>query len=124
MFRYGTEAEEAEAHWIQGDAVQDVITAELRQMVTRKVWTPVHTHQLTDLENGRVIRSSMFLKEKFLEAEGSTRRLGAHAKQGSLRGLVCPLSSDRVHTLPPIHSCYVSPFCCCDGWEGENGRGR
>ena len=68
MFRYGTEAEEAEALWTRGDAAQDVITAELRQMVTRKLWTPVHTHQLTDLEKGRVIRSSMFLKNSKLDS--------------------------------------------------------
>ena len=36
MFRYGTAAEEAEALRTREDAGQDVITAELRQMVRRK----------------------------------------------------------------------------------------
>jgi hypothetical protein len=76
MFRYGTEAamkvSVVEALRTRGDAALEIITDELPQMVTRKIWTPVHAHQLTDLERGRIIRSSMFLKENFLPTGEST----------------------------------------------------
>jgi hypothetical protein len=71
----------AEALLTRGDAAQDMITAELRQMVTRMVWTPVHTHQLTDLERGRIIRSSMFLEEKFFPT-GEFEKLKARLVAG------------------------------------------
>ena len=39
---------------------------ELGQMLTKKVWTPVHGRALTAAQRSSVIRLSMFLKEKFL----------------------------------------------------------
>ncbi len=42
------------------------ITLELKQMISKKVWTPIHTRQLTQDQRRSVIRSSMFLKEKYL----------------------------------------------------------
>ena len=38
---------------------------ELKQMVDKKVFTPVEAHKLTQGERQKAIRSSMFLKEKF-----------------------------------------------------------
>jgi hypothetical protein len=73
MFRHGTEAamkvSVVEALRTRGDAALDIITDKLPQMVTRKIWTPVHAHQLTDLERGRIIRS--------------TRRLGENSPSGT-----------------------------------------
>ena len=50
-------------------------------MITRKVWTPVHQHQLSHIERGRIIRSSMFLMEKFL-ATGEFEKLKARHVAG------------------------------------------
>jgi hypothetical protein len=70
MCRYGTEAtmkaSVSEAFCARGEAAQSVIMAELQSMTTRRVWTVVHSHSLSYTEQSRVIRSSMFLKEKFL----------------------------------------------------------
>ena len=43
-----------------------VIKKELSQMLTKGVWTPVHLPALTKVERRSIIRSQMFLKEKFL----------------------------------------------------------
>ena len=43
-----------------------VIKKELSQMLTKGVWTPVHLPALTKAERWSMIRSQMFLKEKFL----------------------------------------------------------
>ena len=43
-----------------------VIKKELTQMLTKGVWTPVHLSALTGTETRSIIRSQMFLKEKFL----------------------------------------------------------
>jgi hypothetical protein len=43
-----------------------VILKELRQTIEKKVWKAVHRSSLSAATNGAVIRSSMFLKEKFL----------------------------------------------------------
>jgi hypothetical protein len=39
---------------------------ELRQMLDKKVWTPVHVTDLSHDQRRAIIRSSMFLKEKYL----------------------------------------------------------
>ena len=39
---------------------------ELGQILRKKVWTPVDIGSLSYNEKRRIIRSSMFLKEKFL----------------------------------------------------------
>jgi hypothetical protein len=41
------------------------ITSEMRQMLQLKVWTPVNKSQLSEPERKRIIRSSMFVKEKW-----------------------------------------------------------
>ena len=50
----------------RGDSARDVIMTELKQMVSRKVWTPVNASSMTPTERSSIIRSSMFLKEKHL----------------------------------------------------------
>ena len=42
---------------------------ELGQMLRKKVWTPVDIKSLSYNEKRRIIRSSMFLKEKFLQIQ-------------------------------------------------------
>ena len=66
----------AEAIKTRGEAANLVIIAELTQMISRKVWTPIYQHQLSHIERGKIIRSSMFLKEKFL-ATGKFEKLKA-----------------------------------------------
>lgn len=49
----------------RGDAAKTVIRAELLQMLEKKVWHPVYLRDLTYLERLAIIRSQMFLKDKF-----------------------------------------------------------
>jgi hypothetical protein len=41
-------------------------TKEPSQMIEKRVWGPAHVHRLSALARGRIIRSRMFLKEKYL----------------------------------------------------------
>ena len=50
----------------RGAEAERVILKELSQMIDKKVWTPVHMSVLTNTEKHGIIRSQMFLKEKYL----------------------------------------------------------
>ena len=50
----------------RGAVAEQVILKELGQMRDKKVWTPVHISVLKDTEKRGIIRSQMFLKEKYL----------------------------------------------------------
>jgi hypothetical protein len=54
---------------------------ELEQILGKKVWTPVDVRTLTAEQRSGVIRSSMFLKEKFL-ATGEFEKLKARLVAG------------------------------------------
>ena len=60
---------------------RSVILKELGQMLEKKVWTPVDIQRLPREEKARIIRSSMFLKEKFL-ASGEFEKLKARLVAG------------------------------------------
>ena len=84
----------------RGDVAQRVITKELKQMMDKKVWTPVQITSLTSTEKGAIIRSQMFLKEKYLptgEFEKLKARLVAGGNQQD-RDLYDDLSSPTVST--------------------------
>ncbi len=49
----------------RGDEARPVILAELRQMMEKRVWHGVLVSDLTRDERDKVIRCSMFIKEKF-----------------------------------------------------------
>ena len=70
-----------EALRTRGDAAVSVIKKELGQMIAKKVWSPVNLKGLTNDEKHRIIRSSMFLKEKFL-ASGEFEKLKARLVAG------------------------------------------
>ena len=70
-----------EALRTRGDAAVSVIEKELRQMIDKKVWEPVDVKGLSWEEKKRIIRSSMFLKEKFL-ASGEFEKLKARLVAG------------------------------------------
>ena len=55
-----------EALRTRGRDTETVIIKELGQRLRKKVWTPVDIGSLSYNEKRRIIRSSMFLKEKFL----------------------------------------------------------
>ena len=54
----------------------EVLKKELKQMIDKQVWIPVNDNYLTSGERGQVIRSLVFLKEKF-RADGSFDKLKA-----------------------------------------------
>jgi Reverse transcriptase (RNA-dependent DNA polymerase) len=58
-----------------------VIMKELNQMLTKRVWTPVDGKKLTAEQRSQIIRSSMFLKEKYL-ASGEFEKLKARLVAG------------------------------------------
>ena len=70
-----------EALRTRGDAAVSVIEKELTQMISKKVWTPVDLRGLSRDEKYRIIRSSMFLKEKFLTS-GEFEKLKARLVAG------------------------------------------
>lgn len=84
----------------RGADAERVILKELQQMVTKNVWTPVHGKTLSSVEISRVIRSSMFLKEKYLpsgEFEKLKARLVAGGDQQD-KGLYDDLSAPTIST--------------------------
>ena len=70
-----------EALRTRGKEAESVILKELGQMIKKKVWTPVDIQRLPREEKARIIRSSMFLKEKFL-ASGEFEKLKARLVAG------------------------------------------
>ena len=70
-----------EALRTRGDAALSVIEKELKQIIDKKVWAPVSVSNLSAEEKHRTIRSSMFLKEKFL-ASGEFEKLKARLVAG------------------------------------------
>lgn len=59
-----------------GEHAHRAIKAELQQMIDRGVWLPVRPEQLSHRKFKKIIRSSMFLKEKFL-SNGDFEKLKA-----------------------------------------------
>jgi hypothetical protein len=70
-----------EAIRTRGEEAERVIMKELNQMITKRVWTPIDGKRFTAEERSRVIRSSMFLKEKYL-ASGEFEKLKARLVAG------------------------------------------
>jgi Reverse transcriptase (RNA-dependent DNA polymerase) len=70
-----------EAIRTRGEEAERVIMKELSQMVNKRVWTPIDGKKLTADERRAMIRSSMFLKEKYL-ATGEFEKLKARLVAG------------------------------------------
>lgn len=84
----------------RGEEATPVILAELKQMLDKGVWHGVHTYNLTRSQRRSIIRSSMFLKDKFL-ASGAFDRFKARlvaGGNGQDRALYENLSSPTVAT--------------------------
>ena len=64
-----------------GGKARKVIMDELVQMVTKKVWRPIEVSRLTISERRSIIRSSMFIKEKFFP-DGTFEKLKARLVAG------------------------------------------
>ena len=60
----------------RGPEAEAVIVAELQQMVEKKVWHPIHVKDLSSKERRSIIRSSMFLKDKYF-ASGAFEKFKA-----------------------------------------------
>ena len=89
-----------EALRTRGAEAERVILKELAQMRDKKVWTPVRISSLTNTEKRSIIRSQMFLKEKYLptgEFEKLKARLVAGGNQQD-KDLYDDLSSPTVST--------------------------
>jgi hypothetical protein len=72
----------------------------LSQMIDKRVWRPVYVHRLSAQDRGRIIRSQMFLKEKYLPS-GQFEKLKARLVAGGNeqdKGLYEDLSSPTVST--------------------------
>ena len=70
-----------EAIRTRGAAAEIAIMKELSQMIDKKVWRPVRTSSLSGTDRSRIIRSQMFLKEKFLPT-GQFEKLKARLVAG------------------------------------------
>ena len=65
----------------RGPEAEAVIVAELQQMVDKNVWHPIHAKGLSSKERRAIIRSSMFLKDKYL-ASGAFEKFKARLVAG------------------------------------------
>lgn len=65
----------------RGDEAKRVIKKELKQMLDKRVWTPVHVSSLSVTEKRSIIRSQIFLKEKYLPT-GKFEKLKARLVAG------------------------------------------
>ena len=68
----------------RGESARSVIVTELKQMVDKKVWHGVHRNQLTKAERGAMIRSSLFMKDKYF-ASGDFEKYKARLVAGGDR---------------------------------------
>jgi hypothetical protein len=84
----------------RGPEAEAVILAELQQMVDKNVWHPVDTRGLSSKQRRAIIRSSMFLKDKYL-ASGVFEKFKARLVAGGDmqdKGLYANLSSPTAAT--------------------------
>ena len=84
----------------RGPEAEAVIVAELQQMVDKNVWHPIHAQGLSSKERRAIIRSSMFLKDKYL-ASGAFEKFKARLVAGGNqqdKGLYENLSSPTAAT--------------------------
>jgi hypothetical protein len=65
----------------RGQEAEEVIVAELQQMLDKNVWHPIHAKGLSGKERRAIIRSSMFLKDKYL-ASGAFEKFKARLVAG------------------------------------------
>ena len=65
----------------RGPEAEAVIVAELQQMLDKNVWHPIHAQGLSSKERRAIIRSSMFLKDKYL-ASGAFEKFKARLVAG------------------------------------------
>ena len=63
------------------EKAREAIVAELKQMLRLKVWHPVHYSNLSAVSRKAILRTSMFLKEKFT-ANGLFEKLKARLVTG------------------------------------------
>ena len=84
----------------RGEEAKRVMLKELKQMIDKKVWEPISVRSLNSSDRSRIIRSQMFLKEKYLptgEFEKLKARLVAGGDQQD-KELYEDLSSPTVST--------------------------
>ena len=89
-----------EALRTRGADAERVILKELSQMIDKKVWTPIQIRALTSTKKRGIIRSQMFLKEKYLPT-GAFEKLKARLVAGGNqqnKDLYDDLSSPTVST--------------------------
>lgn len=105
-----------EAIRTRGNEAERVIMKELGQMISKRVWTPVDGRSLTAEQRAGVIRSSMFLKEKFF-ASGEFEKLKARLVAGGDqqdKDLYDDLSA------PTVSTCSVFTILSIAAYEGRS----
>jgi hypothetical protein len=78
----------------QGNEAKRVILKELKQMLVRDVFRPVHRSLLKEQERRSTIRSSMFLKAKY-HPDGTFDKLKARLVEGISKTSHCMLTYHR-----------------------------
>ena len=114
----------------RGEEAKRVIKKELKQMLDKRVWTPVHVSQLNAIEKKSIIRSQMFLKEKYLPT-GQFEKLKARLVAGGYqqdKDLYNDISSPTVSTSA-VMTVFAEQERKCNGHWGciskcKNGKGR
>ena len=78
---YGLHMSVGKATKLYGDAAKRAAMKELKQMIEKEVWTYVDKNSLSKRKYKTILRSSMFLKEKYL-ANGQLEKLKARLVAG------------------------------------------
>ena len=95
-----------------GDEARESISKELRQLWEKKAWTPVDVKRLKSDERTRIIRSSMFLKQKF-DSKGNHDKLKSRLVAGGHmqdKTLYEDLSSPTAALMTVLLVCAIAAF--------------
>ena len=96
----------------RGEGAERVVLKELSQMMCERVWEPVHVSSINGTDRSRIIRSQMFLKEKFLPTREFERLKARPVAGGDQqdKNLYGDLSSPTVSTSAVLAVLSIAAF--------------